>query len=81
MYFIIQDLPREYHLSSSSSSDESVPSSWDSNTVEPLELMSSHIEQLRNVVGDEPTDEVLSEILLAADMDINRAINFYFNLT
>jgi len=43
--------------------------------------MSSHIEQLRNVVGDEPTDEVLAEILLAADMDMNRAINFYFNLT
>ena len=76
----MQDLPREHHLSSSSS-DDSVPSSWDSNTAEPLELMSSYIEQLRNVVGDEPTDEVLSEILLAADMDINRAINFYFNLT
>lgn len=43
--------------------------------------MSTYIEKLRVVVGDEPTDEVLSELLLAADMDINRAINFYFNLS
>lgn len=43
--------------------------------------MSTYIEKLRVVVGDEPADEVLSELLLAADMDINRAINFYFNLS
>ena len=43
--------------------------------------MESCIEKLRTVVGDEPTDEVLSELLLAADMDINRAVNFYFNLS
>ena len=43
--------------------------------------MSTCIEKLRVVVGDEPTDEVLSELLLAADMDINRAIKFYFNLS
>lgn len=50
-------------------------------TTEPTEVMATHIEKLRTVVGDEPTDEVLSELLLAADMDINRAINFYFNLS
>lgn len=43
--------------------------------------MTMYIEKLRTVVGDEPTDEVLSELLLAADMDVNRAINFYFNLS
>ena len=43
--------------------------------------MATYLEKLRIVVGDEPTDEVLSELLLAADMDVNRAINFYFNLS
>ena len=50
-------------------------------TTEPTEVMATYIEKLRIVVGDEPTDEVLAELLLAADMDVNRAINFYFNLS
>jgi len=35
--------------------------------------------ELRSVVGDEATDDVLKEYLLAADMDVNRAVNFYFS--
>ena len=50
-------------------------------TTEPAEVMATYIEKLRTIVGDDPTDEALSELLLAADMDINRAINFYFNLS
>ena len=30
------------------------------------------------IVGDEPTEDMLKDILLAADMDINRALNFFF---
>ena len=37
------------------------------------------LSELRSVVGDEATDDVLKEYLLAADMDVNRAVNFYFN--
>ena len=37
------------------------------------------LKELRGIVGDEPSDEVLKDILLAADMDINRAVNFYFS--
>ena len=75
---------RRRSYSSSSSSSDSVNSSVASdsfNPTEPTEVMGTYIEQLRTVVGDEPTDEILSELLLAADMDVNRAINFYFNLS
>ena len=37
------------------------------------------LSQLRGIVGEEPSDDVLKDILLAADMDINRAANFYFS--
>lgn len=43
--------------------------------------MTTYIEKLRTVVGDDPTDEILTKLLLAADMDVNRAVNFYFNLS
>lgn len=35
--------------------------------------------ELRGILGAEPTDDTLREILLAADMDVNRAANFYFS--
>ena len=38
----------------------------------------SAITELRMIVGDEPTEDMLKDILLAADMDINRALNFFF---
>ena len=59
----------------------SVASDSFETTTEPIEVMTTYIEKLRTVVGDEPTDEVLTELLLAADMDVNRAVNFYFNLS
>lgn len=34
---------------------------------------------LRAVVGAEVGNDVLRDLLLAADMDINRAVNFFFN--
>ena len=37
------------------------------------------LESLRAVLGSEVGDNVLRELLLAADMDINRAVNFFFN--
>ncbi len=37
------------------------------------------LEELRGVVGAESSDDALKEYLLAADMDVNRALNFYFS--
>lgn len=37
------------------------------------------VHELRSIVGEEPTDDTLRDILMAADMDINRAVNFYFS--
>lgn len=34
--------------------------------------------ELRAIVGEEPTDDMLRSLLVAADMDINRALNFFF---
>lgn len=35
--------------------------------------------ELRGIVGEEPSDDALRDILLAADLDVNRAVNFYFS--
>ena len=37
------------------------------------------LRELRGVVGDEASEDLLRDLLLAADMDINRAVNYYFN--
>ena len=37
------------------------------------------LRELRGVVGDETSEDLLRDLLLAADMDINRAVNYYFN--
>ena len=50
--------------------DSSVPD-WTSSAVVAA------MEQLRAVVG-EVSDEALHSLLLAADLDINRAVNYYF---
>ena len=39
----------------------------------------SALEQLRGIVGSEANEELLKDFLLAADMDINRAANYYLN--
>lgn len=35
--------------------------------------------ELRSIVGEEASEDALKEYLLAADMDVNRALNFYFS--
>ncbi len=35
--------------------------------------------ELRAVIGSEAPEELLKDLLLAADCDVNRALNFYFN--
>lgn len=37
------------------------------------------VEELRAVLGADISNDVLRDLLLAADMDINRAVNFFFN--
>lgn len=39
----------------------------------------SALDQLRVIVGNEANEELLKDFLLAADMDINRAANYYLN--
>ena len=39
----------------------------------------SALEQLKGIVGSEANEELLKDFLLAADMDINRAANYYLN--
>ena len=39
----------------------------------------SALEQLKGIVGSEANEELLRDFLLAADMDINRAANYYLN--
>ena len=56
--------------SSSSSSDEL-------HFLEDPARLEGCIEALRNILGDLPRDD-LANIALAADYDINRAVNFYF---
>ncbi len=36
------------------------------------------VAELRAVVGAEAPEEMLKDLLLAADCDVNRALNFYF---
>ncbi|XP_033741353.1 uncharacterized protein LOC117328099 [Pecten maximus] len=40
--------------------------------------MDRFVAELREVVGDEPSDEDLASLLLSADFDLNRAINFFY---
>ena len=37
------------------------------------------LRELRGVVGDDVSEDLLRDLLLAADMDTNRAVNYYFN--
>ena len=47
--------------------------------VPPTSGNDESMRELRAIVGDEATDELLQDLLAAADNDINRAVNFYFN--
>ena len=47
--------------------------------VSPTSGVDEKVSELRAIVGEEATDELLRDLLEAADMDINRAVNFYFN--
>lgn len=68
------------HRTSSSSTGTS-GGDGDDTYYQSAELQALHeaMEELRNIVGEEPTDDALRDILIAADMDINRAVNFYFS--
>ena len=68
---------------SDSDEDEVPPQKYASNSWMAENLvddsgLASALVQLRAIVGDDATDEVLKDLLLAADLDVNRAINYYF---
>ena len=76
------------HSSSSSSGSSSTQSHEHGNESFKLDEKFHHpntlafqaaIDKLRGIVGAEGSDELLKDLLLAADMDVNRALNFYFN--
>ena len=48
------------------------------NTPQSIVFQEALVE-LRSIVGDEASEDALKEYLLAADMDVNRALNFYFS--
>lgn len=60
----------DIHASSSSSSEEL-------HFLEDPARLENCLSELRDILGDLPRDE-LTRIALAADYDINRAVNFYF---
>ena len=47
----------------------------DANTIQ----FQSALDQLKVIVGSEANEELLRDFLLAADMDVNRAANYYLN--
>ena len=51
------------------------PEFHDADTLE----FQSKLEELKSFVGSEAPEELLKDFLLAADMDINRAVNYYLN--
>ena len=82
----ILDLNRDIPDSSSESDNGSdIPSVLVTDTnmlsvVEDNAVMVSALESIRNVVGEEATDDELKSVLLAADMNVNRAVNYYFGI-
>ena len=68
--------------SGSTSSDDSTGGDEDSTGDNHPDLLDPSTEaalvHLRAILGDEPSEDVLRAMLLAADNDINRAINFFF---
>ena len=81
------------HAQTSSSSDSSddiipvqgydgtTPLTLDEDYQDPdtLEFQAS-LEEVKAIVGSDASEEVLKELLMQADMDVNRAINFYYNI-
>jgi len=47
--------------------------------VEDSERLESCIAHLRSIIGDSASHDQLTEIALAADFDVNRALNFFFS--
>lgn len=66
-YFFLFQYPR-----SNSSSTEELPLGQDSGRLDTC------IRQLKNIVGDSSPREQLVQIVLAADYDLCRAVNFYY---
>lgn len=61
--------------------DGSTPFTLDSDYHDAHTLQfSACVEEVRAVVGAEADNDVIKELLMQADMDVNRAINFYYNM-
>ena len=85
----VLDLDREIPSSSSSESDISdnsvtLPASVKTanilSVIENDAAMATALERIRMVVGAEPADDLLKSFLLQADMDVNRAVNYFFGI-
>ena len=68
---------RQSHSSSSSDGEEE----GEEEAAAYAEIMAFQeaLRTLRNFVGEEPSDDTLRDMLLAADMDVNRAVNFFLD--
>ena len=66
--------------SSGSGGPEEAPYGLDPSLHSPDVLaFNTALVELRVIVGEEASEELLRDLLLAADMDINRAVNYYLN--
>ena len=66
--------------SSGSGGPQEVPYGLDPSLHAPDALaFNAALVNLRGVVGEEASEDLLRDLLLAADMDVNRAVNYYFN--
>lgn len=73
-------LPPQHTGSVSSESAASSEGEGEGYQLDPDTLQFQEaLQQLRGIVGSDVSQIVLQDLLLAADMDINRAVNYYFN--
>ena len=69
--------PRCHSTNSSGSSRRSSQGYEDYEVAEGVTAFETALAELKGVVP-EASDEVLRDLLLAADCDVNRALNYYF---
>ena len=73
-----QGRPRQSSSSSNSSSSSSGEETLLADDPAAAAFQSA-LEGLRAVIGAGPTDDLLRDLLLAADANVNRAANYYFS--